>query len=102
MINVIFRKKGVEKIMQQLTIFDMFEEMKVAPVGETCLNCSRFNIIQCWDNAPVCFGGVITRKRIEPSMAACKDFKKSTSKVSVVTSAYGPVSYWIDRSKIVV
>jgi hypothetical protein len=88
--------------MQQLTIFDMFEEMKEAPVGEVCLNCSRFNIIQSFGNKSYCFYGIITRNRVEPSTAACKKFEKSTSKVSVVTSAYGPVVHWLDRDKIVV
>jgi hypothetical protein len=94
--------KELKSNMKQLTIFDMFEEMKEAPAGEVCLNCSRFNIVQCWDNQAVCFGGVITRKRIEPLMAACKNFEKSTTKVSVVISSYGPVAHWLDRDKIVV
>jgi hypothetical protein len=85
--------------MQQLTIFDMFEEMKEAPVGEVCLNCSRFNIVQSFGNKSYCFYGIITRNQVEPSMAACKQFKKDTSKVAVVTSAYGAVSHWISRDE---
>lgn len=82
--------------MQQLTIFDF-----IPTTESVCLNCSRFNIVESFGNMPTCFRSMKARPRLEPTMAACEDFKKADDPfVDVMKSSYEGWVYPVERKII--